>query len=277
MPKNTNPDRTSTARARTASGVSRSTSEQRREDAQAWSPLARYASEFFGTFLLVFAGIGTALFAANVPSATDNQQGVGFLGVALAFGLTLVAGISAVGHISGGHFNPAVTLGLLAAGRTDAKHVPGYIVSQVVGGVVATSLLAAVLSGKAGALAAAREAGFASNGFGPSSPSGFGFGSVFLVEAILTGVFIAVILSITAKKEYQAVAPLGIGLTLTLLHLVSIPVSNTSLNPARSIATAIYGGATPLAQLWVFIVAPIVGGVVAGLIVRVAGRKRITA
>lgn len=134
MPKNTYPDRTSTARNRTTTGVSTSTSEQRREDAQAWSPLARYASEFFGTFLLVFGGVGTALFAANVPSATDNQQGVGYLGVALAFGLTLVAGISAVGHISGGHFNPAVTLGLLAAGRTDAKHVPGYIVSQVVGG-----------------------------------------------------------------------------------------------------------------------------------------------
>ncbi len=256
--------------------VSASTSEQRREDAADWSPLARYASEFFGTFLLVLGGVGTALFAANVPSATDNQQGVGYLGVALAFGLTLVAGISAVGHVSGGHFNPAVTLGLLAAGRTDAKHVVGYIVSQVVGGLVATSIIAAVLSGKSGAFAAARDGGFASNGYGDASPTGFGLGSVFLVEAVLTGVFIAVILSITAKKEYQAVAPLGIGLTLTLLHLASIPVSNTSLNPARSIATAVYGGATPLAQLWVFIVAPILGGVVAGLIVRIAGRRRVT-
>jgi len=257
--------------------VSASTSEQRRENASEWSPLTRYASEFFGTFLLVLGGVGTALFAANVPNATDNQQGVGYLGVALAFGLTLVAGISAVGHISGGHFNPAVTLGLLAAGRTDAKHVIGYIVAQVLGGAVATSLLAAVLSGKPGAFTAARDAGFASNGFGASSPGGYGLGSVFLIEALLTGVFIAVILSITAKKEYQAVAPLGIGLTLTLIHLVSIPVSNTSVNPARSIATAIYGGSTPIAELWVFIVAPVIGGIAAGLIVRLAGRRRFTA
>lgn len=256
--------------------VSESTSEQQREDADVWSPLARYASEFFGTFLLVLGGVGTALFAANIPSATDNQQGVGYLGVALAFGLTLVAGISAVGHISGGHFNPAVTLGLLAAGRTDARHVAGYIVSQVVGGLVATSIIAAVLSGKSGAFAAARDGGFASNGYGSASPGGYGLGSVFLAEAVLTGVFIAVILSITAKREYQAVAPIGIGLTLTLIHLVSIPISNTSVNPARSIAAAVYGGATPLAQLWVFIVAPIVGAVVAGLIVRVTGRRRIT-
>lgn len=263
-------------RSRQNEPVSESTSEQRREDAEGWSPLARYASEFFGTFLLVLGGVGTALFAANVPSATDNQQGVGYLGVALAFGLTLVAGISAVGHISGGHFNPAVTLGLLAAGRTDAKHVPGYIVSQIVGGAVATSILAAVLSGKPGAFAAAHDAGFASNGYGSASPGGYGLGSVFLTEAVLTGVFIAVILSITAKKEYQAIAPIGIGLTLTLIHLVSIPVSNTSVNPARSIAAALYGGATPLAQLWVFIVAPILGAVVAGLIVRFAGRSRVT-
>ncbi|MFJ3321001.1 aquaporin Z [Curtobacterium sp. NPDC086286] len=256
--------------------VSESTSEQRREDAAAWSPVARYASELFGTFLLVLGGVGTALFAANVPSATDNQQGVDYLGVALAFGLTLVAGISAVGHISGGHFNPAVTLGLLAAGRTDARHVAGYIVAQIVGGLAATSIIAAVLSGKPGAFAAARDGGFASNGYGSASPGGYGLGSVFLAEAVLTGVFIAVILSITAKREYQAVAPIGIGLTLTLIHLVSIPISNTSVNPARSIAAAVYGGATPLAQLWVFIVAPIVGAVVAGVIVRVSGRRQLT-
>ncbi|GGL92532.1 aquaporin Z [Curtobacterium citreum] len=264
------------ARKNTPGAVSASTSEQRREDAATWSPLARYLSECFGTFLLVLGGVGTALFAANFPSDTDNQSGVGFLGVALAFGLTLVAGIAAVGHISGGHFNPAVTLGLLAAGRTDVKHVPGYIVSQVVGGLAATSIIAIVLSGKAGAFSAAHDAGFASNGFGSASPGGYGLGAVFLTEAVLTGVFIAVILSITAKQEYQALAPIGIGLTLTLIHLVSIPISNTSVNPARSIATAVYGGATPLAQLWVFIVAPIVGGIVAGLIVRVGGRRRIT-
>ena len=255
--------------------VSESTSEQRREDAAAWSPLARYLSEFFGTFLLVLGGVGTALFAANFPSSTDNQSGVGFLGVALAFGLTVMAGIAAVGHISGGHFNPAVTLGLLAAGRTDAKHVPGYLVSHILGGLAGTSVIALVLSGKRGAFAAAQDAGFASNGFGDHSPGGYGLGAVFLTEAVLTGVFVAVILSITAKREYQALAPIGIGLTLTLIHLISIPISNTSVNPARSIASAVYGGADPLGQLWVFIVAPIVGGVVAGAIVRLARRREL--
>lgn len=253
--------------------VARSTSEQQRQKATTWSSPARYAAELFGTFLLVLGGVGTALFAANFPSADDNQAGVGFLGVALAFGLTLVAGIAAVGHISGGHFNPAVTLGLLAAGRTDARHVPGYILAQLVGGILATSVIALVLAGRPDGFATAQQAGFASNGFGDGSPGGYGLGAVFVTEAVLTGVFIAVILSVTAKAEYQAFAPIGIGLTLTLIHLISIPVSNTSVNPARSIATAVYGGASPLAQLWVFIVAPIAGAVVAGLIVRVLGRR----
>lgn len=255
--------------------VSESTSEQRQQDAAAWSPFARYLSEFFGTFLLVLGGVGTALFAAGFPSSTDNQSGVGFLGVALAFGLAVMAGIAAVGHISGGHFNPAVTLGLLAAGRTDARHVPGYLVSQVLGGLAGTSVIALVLSGKSGAFAAARDAGFAANGFGTHSPGGYGLGAVFLTEAVLTGVFVTVILSVTAKREYQALAPIGIGLTLTLIHLVSIPISNTSVNPARSIASAVYGGADPLAQLWVFIVAPVLGGVVAGAIVRLARRREL--
>ena len=259
--------------ARDREPVSTSTSEQRREDAAAWSPGARYLAEFFGTFLLVLGGVGTALFTAGFPSTTDNQTGVGFLGVALAFGLAVMAGIAAVGHISGGHFNPAVTLGLLAAGRTDGRHVPGYLVSQVLGGLAATSVIAAVLSGKQGAFSAAVDSGFASNGFGASSPGGFGLGSVLLAEAVLTGVFVAVILSVTAKQEYQALAPIGIGLTLTLIHLVSIPISNTSVNPARSIATAVYGGAVPLGQLWAFIVAPIVGGIVAGIVVRLVRRR----
>ncbi len=253
--------------------VADSTAEQQKQNARQWSSLARYGAEAFGTFLLVLGGVGTALFAANFPSADDNQAGVGFLGVALAFGFTLVAGIAAVGHISGGHFNPAVTLGLLAAGRTDARHVPGYILSQLVGGIAATSVIALVLSGKDGAFAAAQEAGFASNGFGEGSPGGYGLASVFVAEAVLTGVFVAVILSITAKKEYVTFAPIGIGLTLTLIHLVSIPISNTSVNPARSIAAALYGGALPVSQLWVFIVAPLLGAAVAGLIVRVLGRR----
>ncbi len=253
--------------------VADSTVEQRNQAATTWSPLARYGAEAFGTFLLVLGGVGTALFAANFPSADDNQAGVGFLGVALAFGLTLVAGIAAVGHISGGHFNPAVTLGLLAAGRTDARHVAGYILAQLVGGVLATSVIALVLAGRPDGLRAAQEAGFASNGFGEGSPGGYSLAAVFVTEAVLTGVFLAVILSVTAKKEYATFAPIGIGLTLTLIHLISIPISNTSVNPARSIAAAVYGGALPVSQVWVFIVAPIAGAAVAGLVVRLLGRR----
>lgn len=248
--------------------VAESTSEQIVEDAPQRSAFQLYAAEFFGTFLLVFGGLGTALFAATVPAT-----GVGFLGVSLAFGLTLVAGIGAVGHISGGHFNPAVTLGIWLAGRSDAKHLAGYWASQIVGGAVATSILAAILAGKPGAFAAAYNAGFASNGFGDASPSGFGLGAVVLTEVVLTAVFLGVILSVTAKPEYRALAPVAIGLTLTLIHLMSIPVSNTSVNPARSIAAAIYGGGTPLVQLWVFIVAPLVGAAIGGFVVRLGGRR----
>ncbi|MEX0151969.1 aquaporin Z [Microbacterium sp. LMI1-1-1.1] len=255
--------------------VADSTVEQRKQNASEWSSLARYGAEAFGTFLLVLGGVGTAVFAANFPAADDNQAGVGFLGVALAFGLTLVAGIAAVGHISGGHFNPAVTLGLLAAGRTDARHVPGYILAQLVGGIAASSVIALILTGKDGGFAAAQDAGFASNGFGEGSPGGFGLAAVFIAEAVLTGIFVAVILSITAKKEYVTFAPIGIGLTLTLIHLISIPISNTSVNPARSVASAVYGGALPVSQLWVFIVAPILGAAVAGLIVRALGRRTV--
>lgn len=154
-------------------------------------------------------------------------------------------------------------------------HVPGYLLSQVLGGVVATSALA--LSGKDGAFAAAQSTGFASNGFGDGSPGGYGLVSVFLVEAVPTGVFVAVILSITAKKKYVTLAPIGIGLTLTLTHLISIPISNTSVNPARSIATAVNGGALPVSQLCVFIAAPLGGAAVAGLIVRALGRRVVQA
>lgn len=254
--------------------VSESTSEQIAQSAseRSWSEL--YAAEAFGTFLLVFGGLGTALFAAAFPDAR-NALGVGFLGVALAFGLTLVGGISAVGHISGGHFNPAVTLGLWVAGRTNAKHLVGYWVAQIVGGLVATSILVAILAGKPGAFGAARDAGFASNGYGEASPGGFGLGSVFLTEVVLTAVFLGVILSVTAKPEYKALAPIAIGLTLTLIHLISIPISNTSVNPARSIAAAVYGGGTAMRQLWVFIVAPLVGAALAGLVVRFAGRSQV--
>ncbi|WP_082764003.1 aquaporin Z [Frondihabitans sp. PAMC 28766] len=254
--------------------VSRSTAEQRRQQAQTYPAMSRLLAEAFGTFLLVFGGVGTALFASTFPTA-QNAVGVGHLGVALAFGLTVMAGIYAVGHISGGHFNPAVTVGLAIAGRTQWRHVPGYVVAQIVGGIIASSALAAIArSGPGNYLASAEKTGFASNGYGAASPGHFGLVGVALTELILTGVFVAVILSITAKPEYKAVAPIGIGLTLTLIHLISIPISNTSVNPARSIATAIYGGPTSLSQLWLFIVAPLVGAAVGGLLHRQFSRTR---
>jgi aquaporin Z len=258
----------------TKNPVSRSTAEQRRQQAQTYPTTSRLLAEIFGTFLLVFGGVGTALFASAVPTS-QNTLGVGYLGVALAFGLTVMAGVYAVGHVSGGHFNPAVTVGLAIAGRTEWRHVPGYVVAQIVGGVLASSALSAIArSGPGDYLAQAQAKGFASNGYGSASPGHFGGVGVALTEVILTGVFVTVILSITAKPEYKAVAPLGIGFTLTLIHLISIPISNTSVNPARSIATAVYGGATPLSQLWVFIVAPLLGAAIAGLLHRQLSRTR---
>lgn len=257
----------------TARPVSRSTAEQREQHAQTYPLRSRLLAEFFGTFLLVFGGVGTALFASAFPTDA-NALGVGFLGVALAFGLTVAAGIYAVGHISGGHFNPAVTVGLAVAGRTDWKHVPAYAVAQLVGGLLASSALAVIAAnGPAGFFAAKQDAGFASNGFGSASPGGFGLGAVLIAEIVLTAVFVTVILSATARPEYKAVAPLAIGLTLTLIHLISIPVSNTSVNPARSLAAAVYGGPTALGQLWVFFVAPLVGAAIAGLLHRQLSRS----
>ena len=217
----------------------------------------KLVAEALGTFLLVFGSIGTALFAGDV---------VGWLGVSFAFGLTLLAGIYAWGGISGGHFNPAVTFGLAAAGRFSWRDAPGYIVAQLVGGAVGTTLLVLIgLFGPDGWLTGAQDAGFASNGFGAQSPGGFGIGAAIIAEVILTGIFVMVILGVTnAKRGNGNVAGLSIGLTLVFIHLVSIPIDNTSVNPARSIATAIYGGIDALAQLWVFIVFPLVGGLLAG-------------
>ncbi|WP_082486624.1 aquaporin Z [Frigoribacterium sp. Leaf186] len=253
--------------------ASRTTKEQRTHHAETYTPLARYASEAFGAFLLVLGGVGTAVFASSFPDE-GNVLGVGFLGVAFAFGLSVMAGIYAVGHISGGHFNPAVTVGFALAGRTPWSSVPGYVVAQLVGAAAGSSVVALVAAdGPAGYLAAARDSGFASNGFGASSPGGFGLGAVLVTEIVLTAVFVGVILSVTAKNEYKALAPLAIGLTLTLIHLISIPVSNTSVNPARSFAAALYGGPDALAQLWVFFVAPLVGAAVAGLAHRALRRR----
>ena len=226
----------------------------------------RLLAEAAGTFLLVFGAVGTALFASNNGlDAAGFPVGVGYVGVALAFGLTIVAGVYAWGPISGGHFNPAVTLGLAAAGRFAWKDTIGYIVAQIVGGVIGSSLIVLIgLFGPDGWLASKQDAGFASNGFGEHSPGGFGLGAAITVEILLTGVFVLVILGVTHTSRGTAFAGLVIGLTLTLIHLISIPIDNTSVNPARSIATAIYGGGDALIQLWVFLVFPIVGALLAG-------------
>ncbi|WP_125773407.1 aquaporin Z [Antribacter gilvus] len=229
----------------------------------------RLAAEALGTFLLVLGGVGTAVFAANFPDAESNTLGVGFLGVALAFGLTVLVGAYAFGPVSGGHFNPAVTLGLAAAGRFAWRDAPGYLVAQLVGGVIGSSVVAAIAAGGEGDFfTAAREGGFASNGFGEHSPGGFGLGAAILTEVVLTAVFLLVILGTTARVAAPGLAPLAIGLSLTLIHLISIPVTNTSVNPARSLASAIWGGGDALAQLWVFLVFPVVGGLVAGFLYR---------
>ncbi|WP_460799705.1 aquaporin Z [Microbacterium sp. GXF0217] len=225
---------------------------------------AKLAAEGFGTFLLVFGGVGTALFASNLYTDPAPNAAV-YSAVALAFGLTVVVGAYAFGPISGGHFNPAVTLGAAAAGRIGWKDVLPYIVAQVVGGAVASTLLFLIGQfGPEGWLTGAQNAGFASNGFGEHSPGGFGLGSAIIAEVILTAIFLLVILGTTHSKRGTPFAGLAIGLTLTLIHLISIPVDNTSVNPARSIAAAIYGGVGPLSQLWVFLVFPIVGALIAG-------------
>lgn len=232
---------------------------------------ATLVAEAFGTFVLVLAVISTALFAADFGTgANGTSLGVGFLGVALAVGLAVMAGAYAFGPISGGHFNPAVTFGLAAAGRFPWNRVLGYVIAQIVGGVVATTLIVLIgLFGPDGWLAAAQDGGFASNGWGRLSPGGFGMGAAMIVEALFTALFVLVILGVTHRtRGNAALAGLVIGLTLTVIHLATIPVDNTSVNPARSIATAIYGGGEALLQLWVFLVFPILGAVVAGLAYR---------
>ncbi len=200
----------------------------------------KLAAECFGTFWLVFGGCGSAVLAAAFP-----ELGIGFVGVALAFGLTVLTMAFAVGHISGGHFNPAVTLGLWAGGRFPAKDVIGYIVAQVVGGIIAAGVLYVIASGKAGFDAAA--SGFASNGFGEHSPGGYSMLSAIVIEIVLTAGFLLVIHGATDKHAPAGFAPIAIGLALTLIHLISIPVTNTSVNPARSTAVAIFQGGWALA------------------------------
>jgi aquaporin Z len=222
----------------------------------------RLWAEFFGTFWLVLGGCGSAVLAAAFP-----QLGIGFAGVALAFGLTVVTMAYAVGHISGGHFNPAVTVGLFVGGRIPAKDVVPYIVSQVFGGLAAAAVLYLIASGKAGFDASA--GGFASNGYGEHSPGGYSLAAAAITEIVLTAFFLIVIHGATDKKAPAGFAPLAIGLALTLIHLISIPVTNTSVNPARSTGVAIFQGGWALTQLWLFWIAPLAGGALGGLIYRV--------
>lgn len=224
-------------------------------------------AEAIGTFWLVFGGCGSAVLAAAFPNV-----GIGLLGVSLAFGLTVVTMAYAIGHISGCHLNPAVTVGLWAGGRVPARIVPGYIFAQVFGAVMAAALLFVVASGKADWNIAS---GLASNGFGAHSPGGYNVTAAFVIELVLTAVFLFVIMGATDERAPAGMAPLAIGLCLTLIHLISIPVTNTSVNPARSTAVAIFTGGWAIQQLWMFWVAPIGGALLGATIYRtVAGEAR---
>lgn len=228
---------------------------------------AKLGAEFLGTFWLVFGGCGSAVLAAMflaADPATDKQfqLGIGFVGVALAFGLAVLTGAYAFGHISGGHFNPAVTIGLAIAKRFEWKGVLPYIVTQIVAASFAGLILFIIASGREGFDAVA--SGFASNGFGDRSPGGYGLLAALIIEVVLTAIFLYIILGATDDRAPKGFAPIAIGLGLTLIHLVSIPVTNTSVNPARSLGVAWFAGAPALSQVWLFIVAPIIGATIAG-------------
>ncbi|MFV8326054.1 aquaporin Z [Flavobacterium sp. ZS1P14] len=219
-------------------------------------------AEFFGTYWLVFGGCGSALFAAGIPNL-----GIGFVGVSLAFGLTVLTMAYAVGHISGGHFNPAVSFGLWAGGRFSIKELLPYIIAQCVGAIAAAATLFAIASGKTGFMIDNTKAGaFASNGFGTFSPDGYSMQGAFIAEFVLTLFFLLIILGATDKFANGKFAGIAIGLALTLIHLISIPITNTSVNPARSLSQALFVGGEPLSQVWLFWVAPILGAIAAGLI-----------
>lgn len=219
----------------------------------------RLGAEFFGTFWLVLGGCGSAVLAAAFPGL-----GIGLLGVSLAFGLTVVTMAYAVGHVSGAHFNPAVTLGLVAGGRFPARDAVPYVVTQVAGGLVAGAVLWVIASGQAGFDAAA--SGFASNGYGAHSPGGYSMTAAVVCEIVMTMMFLVVIMGATDVRAPAGFAPLAIGLCLTLIHLISIPVTNTSVNPARSTGVAVFQGDWALGQLWLFWVMPIVGAVLGGVV-----------
>jgi len=219
----------------------------------------RLIAEFFGTFWLVFGGCGAAVLAAGFPGL-----GIAFVGVAFAFGLTVLTMAYAVGHISGGHFNPAVTIGLWAAGRCANKHVIPYIVVQVIAAIVAAAILWVIASSQPGWV----PGRFAANGYGDLSPGKYGLGGCFLDEVVMTFFFLFIIIGTTSKGAATGFAGIPIGLGLTLIHLVSIPVTNTSVNPARSTGPALFAGGEYVAQLWMFWIAPLIGAVIAGLLTR---------
>ena len=230
--------------------------------------MRKYGAEFFGTFWLVLGGCGSAVLAAAFP-----ELGIGFAGVALAFGLTVMTMAFAIGHISGCHLNPAVSIGLWAGGRFPAKDLVPYIIAQVLGAIAAGGVLLVIATGKSGG-GFDVAAGFASNGYGAHSPGGYSLLAALVCEIVMTAMFLIVILGATDKRAPQGLAPIAIGLCLTLIHLVSIPVTNTSVNPARSTGVAIYAGGWAIAQLWLFWLAPIVGGVLGATIYRWIGATK---
>ncbi len=227
--------------------------------------MKQYGAEFFGTFWLVLGGCGSAVLAAAFPGV-----GIGLLGVSLAFGLTVLTMAYAIGHISGCHLNPAVSVGLFAAGRFPASKLLPYILAQTLGAIAAGGVLYLIASGKPGF----ELGGFASNGFGDHSPGKYSFVSALVAEVVMTAAFLVIILGATDRRAPQGFAPVAIGLGLTLIHLVSIPVTNTSVNPARSTGVAVYVGDWALSQLWLFWVAPIVGGILGALVYRSIGGSR---
>lgn len=226
--------------------------------------IQRALAEFFGTFWLVFGGCGSAVLAAAFP-----ELGIGFAGVALAFGLTVLTMAYAVGHISGGHFNPAVTVGLWAGGRFDAKDIPVYIVAQVIGAIAAAFTLYVIASGSPAYDLAVN--GLAANGFDAGSPGKYTMAAGFLIEVLLTAFFLIIIMGATDGRAPAGFAPIAIGLALTLIHLISIPVTNTSVNPARSTGPALVVGGLAIQQLWLFWVAPLIGGALGGILYKALG------
>ena len=225
--------------------------------------MKKYVAEFFGTFWLVLGGCGSAVLAAAFPDV-----GIGLLGVSLAFGLTVLTMAYAIGHISGCHLNPAVSVGLWAGGRFEASQLPPYIIAQFAGGLVAGGVLYVIASGAAGFDV---SAGFASNGYGEHSPGGYSLTAALVTEVVMTAMFLLVILGATDSRAPQGMAPVAIGLCLTLIHLISIPVTNTSVNPARSTGVAMYVGDWAVSQLWLFWLAPVAGAVIGAVIYRYIG------